>query len=342
MKTNFTVGLLFVIQSVFAFYPNDSLVNLKLARMRVVAEVWKTQFNDTFICKTYSPSFRGRPVYLHTGNFPAGAEFDFMNAKENEVLGPYVDGNCISLYKFIGRASVPDSVKFSQILVAWKGAPGAEPYVLRSKEEARRRADSLCYELRTGRIFMDEMMLSESDDVHGLILNRGEYGWMTRTSDYPQTVIDAAFSQQAGAFVVAESNLGYHVISVDEQSHVWNSYAAWEIQWCIDSCYSLHGDPVSTGAVFPGGDYAMEEFFNSEKTHYDSLDVAGAFDYPVLVFFDVLEDGSTAHVEVLYQEWITPGILIDITKLVKSMPKWTPAQTCSGAVKERQAVVIYL
>lgn len=342
MKTIFTIGLLFLVQSVFAFHPDDSLVNLKLARMRVIAEMWKTQLNDTYMCQTYCPSFRGRPVYLHDGMFPSGSEFDFMEAKENDVLGPYIDGNCIALYKYIGRNPMPDSVKFSQILVAWKGAPGAEPYVLRTKDEARRRADSLCYELRTGRIFMDEMMLSESDDVHGLILNRGDYGWMTRESDYPPTVIDAVFNQKAGAFVVAESDKGYHVISIDDESHVWDCYAAWEIVWCIDSCYSLHGEPVATNAVFPGGDYAMDDFFHSEKTKYDSLDVAGEFDYPVLVFFDVTEDGTATHVEVLYQEWITPGILIDITKLVKSMPKWTPAQTCSGPVKERQAVVIYL
>jgi hypothetical protein len=342
MKKIITVGLIGVVFQLGAHQPDDSLVRVRINQMKVVAEVWSQEFNDTFMCRRYCPTFDGRPAYLHDGTFPSGSEFDFMEADEREVLGPYITGNCIALYKYIGRRSMPDSVRFSQILVAYHGAKGAEPYVVRSREQARARADSLCFELRTQKIFMDEIMVMESDDVSGLIYNHGDYGWMTRKSKYPNSVKDVVFSQKAGSFVIAESERGFHVISIDEISHVWDCYAAWEIAWCIDSCYDLRGEPVTTAAEFPGGTYAMEEYFNSEKTKYDSLDLGGQFDFPVLVFFDVMPDGSATNVAVLQQYWVTPQVVRDITQLIKTMPKWKPAQACSGAVKEGQVVVIYL
>lgn len=343
MKRMFTVMLVGVCGIVNAFQPDTTLVNQKTDEINKVAEIWRTTLlDDTMICRMYCPSAHERPVYLHHGNFPPGSEFDFISAKEDDVLGPYVNGNSISIYKYIGRVPMPDSVRFSQILVAWYGSVGAQPYVVRSKEAARARADSLCYELRVGRIFMDEVMIAESDDVVGMIFNHGNYGWMTRDSKYPQHVIDAAFNQTAGSFVIAESERGFHVIYVEELSLVWETYSAWEIVWAIDPCYNLKGQAITSEAIYPGGYDAMELYFNSEKTKYDSLDVAGQFDFPVLVFFDVLEDGSTANVEILFQYWITPGIAIDLTHLIRSMPKWYPAQTCNGPVREGQAVIIYL
>lgn len=343
MKPVLIVWLVCVCNFAGAFHPDDSLLRERVLRMQTVAEAWKTtEFNDTIFCTQHCPGFNQRPVYLHYGTFPPGSEFDFVKAKKNDILGPYVNANSVSLYKYIGREPMPDSVRFSQILVAWYGAAGAQPYIRRSKAQAQKRADSLCYELRTGRIYMDEIMIAETDDMMGLIFNRGNYGWMTRNSKYPQTVIDVAFTQQAGSFVIAESDRGYHVLAIEEVSYVWDTYAAWEITWNIDPCYDNDGNPIASEAIYPGGSDAIDHFFNSEKTKYDSLDVAGSFDYPVLVFFDVLEDGSTANVEILYQEWITPGIVRALTRLVRSMPKWKPATTCDGPVSEGQVVVIYL
>ena len=343
MKTIFTVVLCACMLHAHAFQPEDSLVKKKVDKMNGVAELWKTSgLDDTMMCSFYNKNFNRRPVCLHAGTMPPGSEFDFVAAEEGQILGPYVHGNCISLYKFVDRADRPDSVLFSQILVTYKGAKQAEPYVTRSKEQAKQRADSLCYELRVGKIFMDEIMVMESDDVSGLLHNYGEYGWMTRESVYPQTVIDAAFETPPGGFVIAESERGYHVIAVDSASVMWDCFRAWEIKWCIDSCYDFKGQPMVTRAVFPGGDEAITDFLQSNKGAYDSLDVAGQFDYPVLVVFDVLPDGSTGNVGVFRQNWVTPGIVMDIARLIKSMPKWKPAQSCNGPVREEQSVVIYL
>lgn len=343
MKYVYATVFIFLSAQLYAFQPNDSLINVRKAQMNVVAEMWKTSgFDDTMMCSFYCKNFNRRPAYIHNGLFPVGSMFDFKNAQPGQLLGPYVDGNCISLYKFIDRVNKPDSARFSQILVAYKGAKEAGPEVTRSKENARKRADSLCFELRMGKIFMDEIMVMETDDVEGIMRNRGNYGWLTRSSKYPQCVIDAVFETPPGSFVITESERGYHVIGVEAYSEILDCYRAWEIKWCIDSCYDFHGNQVASNAVYPGGKEALDQFLQTGKQKYDSLEVEGEFDVPVMVFFDVLPDGSVGRVGVLRQSWITPAMVLQITHLLRSMPKWQPAETCAGSVVEEQVIVLYL
>lgn len=329
--------------ALWAYEPEDSIVQKKIVAMHAVAELWETSgLDDTMMCSYYCRNFNRRPVCMHLGMMPPGSEFDFVAAEEGDILGPYVFGNSISLYKFVDRVNKPDSVRFSQILVTYKGAREAEPYVTRSKEQAKKRADSLCYELRVGKIFMDEIMVAESDDVSGLIRNYGNYGWITRASEHPQNVLDAAFDTPPGSFTIAESDRGYHVIKIEEFTAMWDCFRAWEIRWTIDSCYDVQGKTAIKSAVYPGGISAFTDWLQFAKFQYDSLDVGGRFDYPVLVVFDVMPDGTVDNVGVFRQNWVTPGVVYDITRLFRSCPKWVPAQSCNGPVREEQSVIVYL
>jgi hypothetical protein len=86
----------------------------------------------------------------------------------------------------------------------------------------------------------------------------------------------------------------------------------------------------------------MNNYFMTSKSKYDSLNLGHEELTPVLVIFDVLEDGSVANVAVFKQWWITPGIVRGINCLVRDMPKWNPAHTCDRTMQEGVAVIIYL
>ncbi|HTF05894.1 MAG TPA: hypothetical protein VK826_17820, partial [Bacteroidia bacterium] len=68
----------------------DSIRQVKVDELNRIAEFWKTQptTHDTVFCAGFCGVAVIRPVYLHDGNFPSGSEFDFMNAKTGDVLGP--------------------------------------------------------------------------------------------------------------------------------------------------------------------------------------------------------------------------------------------------------------
>jgi hypothetical protein len=322
----------------------DSIAEAKFNEMRKLAAHWKTfpPSFDTVFCATYYKKQEARPVYFHAGNFPNGSDFDFMEARPGDVLGPYMDNNCVSVYRFVGRERTCDSMQIAQILVSFKGASNAPPYVKRDRDHAKLRADSMCKELREGRIFIDEIGTWETDDPGSWGGNHGNYGWLTRESDFPVDLLDAGFKNDTGQIGVVETALGFHVVQVLKHSQHWESYCAWEIATIIDSCNNRYGRPKVMPCNFPGGIPAMNNYFMTAKSRYDSLNTGHAELVPVLVIFDVMEDGSCRNVQVFKQWWITPGIVRGLTCLIKDMPKWIPARTCDRSMMEGVAVIIYL
>lgn len=322
----------------------DSLAMQKKSEFQKIAEHWKTfpSSFDTVFCGGFCKKAEPRPVYFHDGNLPGGASPDFVKAKPGDVLGPYVDRNYVGVYRMVGKEMTCDSMQISQILVAWKGAKSAPPFVKRSRDNARLRADSLCKELKQGRIFLNEVGTWETDDPSSWRGNHGNYGWLTRDSEYPIELLDAGFSNDTGSFLVVETRLGFHVVRVEKHSTYRETYCAWEIAQTIDSCYNRHGDPRLVSSTFPGGSDAMNNYFNTSKVKYDSLYQRFDEPVPVLVLFDVLPDGTPTNVQVFKQWWITPGVVRGLTCLVKDMPKWNPARTCEGTKEEGIAVIIYL
>lgn len=344
MKTIFTFLVLTVQLSVYAESINDSIAGMKVDNMRRVAEHWKTfpSSFDTVFCGGFSKKAEPRPIYLHDGQFPGGADVDFVKAKKGDVLGPYVEGNAIAVYRMVGKEMTCDSFQITQILVAWKGATNAPPYVKRTRDHAKLLADSMCRELMQGRIFIDEIGTWETDDPGAWCGNHGNYGWITRDSDFPVDLIDAGFHNKPGTFLVVETGLGFHVVHVEKHSQYWESYCTWEIVQTIDTCYNRYGAPRMTGCNFPGGTEAMNSYFMTSKDKYDGMRSPFEELTPVLVIFDVKEDGTTTDVQVFKQWWITPEMVRGINCLVRDMPAWNPARTCDGTVSEGVAVIIYL
>lgn len=344
MKQVFTILILVLQLSLQADSISDSAAVQKFSQMSKIAEHWKTfpSSFDTVFCGGYCKKSEPRPIYLHPGKFPAGSDFDFMQAKPGDVLGPYADGNCVAVYRMVGKEETCDSMQLSQILVAWKGATNAPPYVKRTRDHAKLLADSMCRELKQGRIFIDEIGTWETDDPGSWNGNHGNYGWLTRESEYPVDLLDAGFHNKPGTFLVVETSLGFHVICVEKHSQYWESYCAWEIAQTIDTCSNRYGAPRLTPCNYPGGTEALNSYFFTAKDKYDSLRAPFEEPVPVLVLFDVLEDGTTTNVQVFKQWWITPGIVRGINCLVRDMPAWNAARTCSGTVREGVAVIIYL
>ncbi len=343
MKRLFTLLILSLPLTLVADPYNDSIARLCYSEMQKVADQWKTfpTSFDTVFCGGHCKKAQPRPIILHHGTFPSGSEFDFVEAKSGDVLGPYVDRNCVGVYRFIERKLVCDSMQLSQILVSWKGATNAPPSVKRNRDKAKLKADSLCHELRIGRIYIDEICTGETDDPGSWNGNDGNYGWLTRDSDYPVDLLDAGFCNDTGSYLVVETQLGFHVIRVEKHSRMWDGYITWEIARTIDTCANRDGTPRAIGSNFEGGIGALNSYFLTNASKYDSLKNTGQR-RPVLVVFDVLPDGTTANVAVFKQWWITPGMVRGITCLVKDMPPWNPARTCDGTIREGIAVVIYL
>ena len=104
----------------------------------------------------------------------------------------------------------PSEIAASHILVSYKGAMRAAPYVTRTKEEALALAEELRQRALAGEDFA-ELAMEYSDD-RGSAANGGSLGRFRREQMVPE-FSNAAFGLEVDQVSeVVESSFGYHVI----------------------------------------------------------------------------------------------------------------------------------
>lgn len=138
-----------------------------------------------------------------------------FSLNEGETYGPYEENGYWKLSKVIETKNIPDSVKASHILVTYQGSQlGAG--ISRSKEEAQTLADSIAGVVRGDNAKFAELASEYSADTSNKEQG-GDLGYFS-----PGTMIPAfdnyVFDNATGDVGVVETPLGYHVISIDDQT----------------------------------------------------------------------------------------------------------------------------
>ncbi len=104
----------------------------------------------------------------------------------------------------------PTEVAASHILISYRGAMRAAPYVQRTKDEARALAEELRKRALTGEEFAQ--LAKEFSDDRGSAANGGSLGRFRREQMVPE-FSNAAFALEVDAVSdVVESSFGFHVI----------------------------------------------------------------------------------------------------------------------------------
>lgn len=150
---------------------------------------------------------------MRSGTFPVGSDSAFLKAAIGDVLGPFNQGENISIYKVTGQSTSSDSAKVRHILISYKDAASAGPDITRTKEQSKTKADSLQKAIKRG-AKMEDLVEKFTDDPGSKSGNKGDYGWFTPESGFVQPFKDAGFNNKKGDVVVVETDFGYHVIQV--------------------------------------------------------------------------------------------------------------------------------
>jgi NIMA-interacting peptidyl-prolyl cis-trans isomerase 1 len=111
-------------------------------------------------------------------------------------------------------AAPDETVAASHILVAYVGAMRANATIKRTKEEAKRRAESILVRARKGEDFAK--LADENSDDPSAKLNHGSLGKFGRTQ-MVKPFADAAFALKPGGIsTLVETPFGFHVIKRTE------------------------------------------------------------------------------------------------------------------------------
>ena len=132
-------------------------------------------------------------------------------AAPGTVFGPYNEGAYFKIYKLEAINQIADSAKVRHILIGLSDPQSNQPK--RTKEQAKREADSLLVLIKTKKASFDTLVKTISDDG-GSKTKGGDYGWFDENKGFVEPFTNAGLMGTKGNISVVETQFGYHIIEV--------------------------------------------------------------------------------------------------------------------------------
>jgi peptidyl-prolyl cis-trans isomerase D len=121
-----------------------------------------------------------------------------------------------------------DSARVRHILIGLSDPKNNQPK--RSKEQAKREADSLVVLLKDKKAVFDSLVKTISDDA-GSKAKGGDYGWFDENKGFVEPFTNAGLMGTKGNLSVVETQFGYHIIEVlDVSKGRHKSYKVAQVQ----------------------------------------------------------------------------------------------------------------
>lgn len=209
----------------FDILPSQEDIQEAQKSMQVVAERFKASNakEDSSFVVAESDSRNFDLGFYTKGTISPAIDSVMFNASVGTVVGPYTENNVLKVSKLIATKTSADSGKVRHILISYKGA-GASETVTRTKEQAKKMADSLLGQLKKGAKFADYVETFSDDGGKKMPPNKkegedytgkgGNYGWLNASSSFVEPFKNTALDNKKGTLLVVESNFGYHIMEV--------------------------------------------------------------------------------------------------------------------------------
>lgn len=185
----------------------------------------ETQTNDTIpgfkTTKDYEEfvnSNSDEPFYdgwTFKNQLPPTLADTLMNLNTGDIYGPFKLENTYNIVKVLETKKTPDSADSKHILIRFMGTLRAPETVTRTKEEAKKLADSLLTVVKKDKTKFAELAAEFSDDSSKD--NGGDLGTSTPGRMVPP-FDEFIFNNPTGTIGVIETDFGYHVVEVGKQS----------------------------------------------------------------------------------------------------------------------------
>ena len=167
---------------------------------------------------------RNYDLTFHTkGTLSPEIDTIMFKSEPGTVVGPYLENGSFHVAKLIAIKTSADSAKVRHILIGYQNSPDSPSK--RTKEEAKKEADSLLTVLKKDRSKFTAFVEEFSDDPgKKMPPNKtegesypgkgGDYGWMNANTGFVEPFKNAGLDGKKGDISVVESQFGYHIIEV--------------------------------------------------------------------------------------------------------------------------------
>ncbi len=151
--------------------------------------------------------------YFFKNQLPKEYADTLIKLNTGDVFGPYTLNDNVYLSKVIDAKQIPDSAKAAHILIAYKGAMRANPSIARSKEEAKKKADSILRVVKRNPAKFADYAKKLSDGPTKT--KGGDLGWFTYGQMVPK-FNDFVFNGKKGQVGLVETPFGFHIIKIND------------------------------------------------------------------------------------------------------------------------------
>lgn len=164
--------------------------------------------------------------FMFKNELPKGVFSNTDEVKVGSVFGPYEDKGYYKVSKVVATKKMTDSVKSRHIIVPYVGAFRASATVTKTKEAAKKTADSIFKLVKNSTSKFIE--IADKVNTDGTKGKGGEIGWVAKKSAFsPNFDLDFAnflFDNKKGAIQVVETKFGFHIIKIDDQKDYKQAY----------------------------------------------------------------------------------------------------------------------
>ena len=137
-----------------------------------------------------------------------------FNLDKGGLFGPYKEDGFVKTTKLIDTKILPDSAKVRHILIPYMGSFRSGPNDSKSKDEAKKTADSINNVLKRNRGKFNSLLSLSSDQVSNENDGVIEFAYI---DGFAPEFRDFSFEKRVGAIDVVETDFGFHIIEILSQ-----------------------------------------------------------------------------------------------------------------------------
>ncbi len=171
-----------------------------------------TENNEDYINTNSAIKFYDSYVFK-TSLSPKFAD-EIFNLEKGELFGPYKEDGFVKTTKLIDVKILPDSAKVRHILIPYMGSFRSGPNDSKSKDEAKKTADSINNVLKRNRGKFNSLLSLSSDQVSNENDGVIEFAYI---DGFAPEFRDFSFEKRVGAIDVVETDFGFHIIEILSQ-----------------------------------------------------------------------------------------------------------------------------
>ena len=150
--------------------------------------------------------------FIKLGVMPSLVDSFLSKNPIGSIMPPVVENNNYYMAKILDIQFRPDSLKASHILISYKEAKGATQEQIRTKVQAKAKADSIFTEVKKNPALFLQRASTLSDDPSAK-KNKGDLGWFTDGAMI-KPFNDAVLNGKIGDITLVETDFGFHIINV--------------------------------------------------------------------------------------------------------------------------------